>query len=82
MAVRSVSSPPPARPDPPSSPPRPPSARHAGARLFLGDALQLYSQWPSPVVIVSDGAYGVSGFPGDSPTPAGLVEWYRPHVAE
>lgn len=42
----------------------------------------MYADWPSPVVIVSDGAYGVSGFPGDCPTPAGLVEWYRPHVAE
>ena len=42
----------------------------------------MYSDWPSPVVIVSDGAYGVSGFPGDSPTPAGLADWYRSHVEE
>lgn len=51
-------------------------------RLFLGDVLQLYPDWPSPVVIVSDSAYGVSGFPGDCPTSAGLVDWYRSHVAE
>jgi hypothetical protein len=31
-------------------------------------------------VIVADGPYGVSGFPGDPPTPDGLGEWYEPHV--
>lgn len=91
MVTHSSPFPPPSRPDAPSpshpAPLRPPpsaapSAQHAGVKLFLGDALQMYSQWPNPVIIVSDGAYGVSGFPGDSPTPAGLVEWYRPHVAE
>ena len=45
-----------------------------------GDALEMYPRWPAPVVIVSDGAYGVSGFPGDTHTPDGLVDWYRPHV--
>ncbi len=48
--------------------------------LFLGDALEMYEHWPGPVVIVSDGAYGVSGFPGDTPTSDGLIDWYRPHV--
>lgn len=37
--------------------------------------------WPAPTVIVSDGAYGVGGFKGDPPTPAGLEAWYEPHVA-
>ncbi len=57
-------------------------ARRAGVQVFLGDALRLYRTWPAPVVIVSDGAYGVSGFPGDTPTPDGLVGWYRPHVEQ
>jgi site-specific DNA-methyltransferase (adenine-specific) len=48
--------------------------------LFLGDALSHYPRWPTPVVIVSDGAYGVSGFPGDTPTAEGLADWYEPHV--
>jgi hypothetical protein len=48
--------------------------------VTLGDALTLYPLWPSPTVIVSDGAYGVSGFPGDTPTAEGLAEWYEPHV--
>jgi len=50
--------------------------------ITLGDALDLYPRWPSPVVIVSDGPYGLGSFPGDPPTPDALDEWYRPHVEE
>ena len=56
------------------------SAAAGGAEIFLGDALEMYGHWPGPAVIVSDGAYGVSGFPGDTPTVEGLVDWYRPHI--
>lgn len=49
--------------------------------LVLGDALDHYASWPGPTVIVSDGAYGVAGFPGDPPTHEGLAGWYAPHVA-
>ncbi|MGK3968853.1 DNA methyltransferase [Sorangium sp. So ce118] len=49
--------------------------------LTLGDSLDHYASWPRPTVIVSDGAYGVSGFPGDPPTHEGLDAWYAPHVA-
>jgi len=45
------------------------------------DALACYASWPAPTVIVSDGAYGVGGFPGDPPTEEGLRAWYAPHVA-
>ena len=31
-------------------------------------------------MIVSDGAYGVGGFPGDPRTADGLADWYAPHV--
>jgi site-specific DNA-methyltransferase (adenine-specific) len=48
--------------------------------LVLGDALDCYASWPTPTVIVSDGAYGVAGFPGDPPTHEGLATWYAPHV--
>lgn len=48
--------------------------------IFKGDALKLYPRWPSPVVIISDGPYGVAGFPGDDPTPASLPGWYEPHI--
>lgn len=48
--------------------------------LFCGDSLELYSTWDKPTVIVSDGPYGVNGFPGDLLTPDGLAEWYEPHI--
>ena len=36
--------------------------------------------WPVPTCIISDGPYGVSGYPGDSHTAESLSEWYEPHV--
>jgi hypothetical protein len=48
--------------------------------LHNGDALDAYHRWSAPNTIISDGAYGVGGFPGDPRTPEGLVDWYRPHV--
>lgn len=54
----------------------------ADVSLFCGDSINLYSLWPSPTVIVSDGPYGVSGFPGDLHNPKGLADWYLPHVLE
>lgn len=50
--------------------------------LHRGDVLDVYSSWDSPDLIVSDGAYGIGGFPGDPKTPDGLAEWYAPHVKE
>jgi hypothetical protein len=50
------------------------------ATISLGDALEHYTAWPAPHVIVSDGAYGVGGFPGDPPTAAELPAWYEPHI--
>ncbi len=43
-------------------------------------AEKLYARWPAPTCIVSDGPYGVSGFPGDSHKADSLAEWYDPHV--
>lgn len=45
-----------------------------------GDALGHYGAWPAPTVIVSDGAYGVRGFPGDPGAAEDLPAWYAPHV--
>jgi len=47
--------------------------------LHQGDALDLYDRWDAPVVIVSDGAYGLGG-KGDVPSVAELPLWYEPHV--
>ncbi len=49
-------------------------------RLHRGDVLDVYADWPVPTTIVSDGAYGVGGFPGDPRTPAEIADWYEPHV--
>jgi hypothetical protein len=52
-----------------------------GFDLFRGDALDAYPNWPAPATIVSDGAYGVRGFHGDTIGPEALPRWYRPHIA-
>lgn len=52
-----------------------------GAEVRFGDSLRFYEEWPSPDVIVSDGAYGVLGFEGDTSDHLSIPEWYRPHVA-
>jgi hypothetical protein len=48
--------------------------------LHRGDALKAYRRWPTPTTIISDGAYGVRGFNGDTIGPEGLADWYAPHV--
>ena len=52
-----------------------------GAVIHLGNALDLYCDWEKPTAIVSDGAYGLSSFPSDPHTAAGLADWYAPHIA-
>ena len=49
-------------------------------RIDLGDSLSKYAQWAAPTTIVSDGAYGVRGFVGDTRSAAELPQWYEPHV--
>ncbi len=48
--------------------------------LWLGDSLDHYGQWDTPTVIVSDGAYGVLGFEGDTSDHLDMPHWYEPHV--
>ena len=47
----------------------------------LGDSLNLYGDWDTPTVIVSDGGYGVLGFEGDTSDHLELPDWYKPHIA-
>ncbi len=49
-------------------------------KIQHGDAMDFYDLWESPVVIISDGPYGIGGFPGDPPTHEKLAEWYEPHI--
>lgn len=44
--------------------------------------MNLYDKWNSPIVIISDGPYGVKGFKGDLFSPEGLDKWYEPHIAK
>lgn len=55
---------------------------HVGAMhdLYHGNVSEKYGEWPAPDLIVSDGAYGVRGFRGDTVDVSGLVEWYKPHA--
>jgi site-specific DNA-methyltransferase (adenine-specific) len=47
----------------------------------LGDSAPLCEDWPTPTTIVSDGAYGVLGFEGDTSDHLELPQWYEPHIA-
>jgi hypothetical protein len=48
--------------------------------LFSGDSLEHYQDWEPPTVIISDGAYGVLGFEGDTSDHIDLPDWYQPHI--
>ena len=48
--------------------------------LHEGLVEEIYKDWPTPDLIISDGAYGIRGFPGDPPTPQELPAWYAPHI--
>ena len=47
-----------------------------------GNVLDAYREWEKPDLIVSDGAYGVRGFRGDTTTADELGDWYAPHIAQ
>lgn len=48
--------------------------------MYNSDAINVYDNWESPTVIISDGPYGVNGYPGDLKSNDGLAEWYEPHI--
>lgn len=48
--------------------------------IFNNDVLNIYQEWQSPICIVSDGPYGISGYEGDAKKPQSLVEMYEPHI--
>ncbi len=54
--------------------------RRADAAIHFDRAERVYPSWPSPTCIISDGPYGVSGFPGDERQWAPLAGWYEPHI--
>ncbi|MGC8641451.1 MAG: DNA methyltransferase [Isosphaeraceae bacterium] len=54
--------------------------RRGDIAIHFECAEPLYKEWPSPTCIISDGPYGVSGFPGDEHKWSSLAEWYEPHI--
>ena len=48
--------------------------------FYHGNVSDKYKEWPSPDVIISDGAYGIRGFRGDTSDASGLKDWYQPHL--
>lgn len=63
------------------APPAQPLWRDGDVTLCLGDSLDFYAHWDRPTVIVSDGAYGVLGFAGDTSDHLGIPQWYDAHAA-
>jgi len=45
-----------------------------GIHIFQCYSLSICNHWPSPVAIISDGPYGISGFSGDIATYEGYVQ--------
>ena len=52
---------------------RPQDVRGDRYTLHRGNVLDAYPDWEAPDLIVSDGAYGVRGFRGDTVSADGLV---------
>ena len=48
--------------------------------ISLGDSELLCQTWDAPDCIISDGAYGILGFEGDTSDHFGIAEWYQPHI--
>lgn len=64
-----------------TKPPKTEYDRETYAIVEQADALDCYENWPAPTVIISDGPYGLSKFPGDPRSTDALAELYAPHVA-
>lgn len=48
--------------------------------IHFDRAENLYAAWSAPTCIISDGPYGVNGFPGDNHNAESLADWYEPHI--
>ena len=48
--------------------------------IHFDRAENLYADWSAPICIISDGPYGISGFPGDNHKAEALAAWYEPHI--
>lgn len=56
--------------------------KHEPVTIHHGDALQMYRDWESPTIIMSDGPYGLGMYEGDPHDVDELATFYEPHIAE
>jgi len=52
----------------------------SNTKIYNENVLNLYDIWEEPTVIISDGAYGVNGFPTDPNSTSKLKNWYEEHI--
>ena len=57
-----------------------PSYQKEGISISNKDVNEIYSDWDTPVTIISDGAYGTGLFPNEPDNPYELDEWYEEHI--
>jgi len=57
-----------------------PTMQQKKITLQFGDSLEFYKDWDAPIVIVSDGPYGLNGYNGDLKKSNELAKWYEPHI--
>lgn len=50
--------------------------------IYNADFVDVIKEWEPPTCIISDGPYGVNGYPGDPKSPNNLAEIYRPFIEE
>lgn len=50
--------------------------------LYNENTLSIYKEWDKPIVIISDGPYGINGYEGDDKRPDNLGKVYEPHIKE
>lgn len=50
--------------------------------IFCGDSKNFYNNWEKPMVIISDGPYGIGGYDGDSTNANALPEFYEEHIKQ
>lgn len=58
------------------------STKNKEINLYNDDFLKVSKKWETPTVIISDGPYGIGGFPGDPNTSENLGEIYEPFIKE
>lgn len=49
-------------------------------KAYHADVSDLYSDWETPITIVSDGAYGTGTFRGEPDEATDIPKWYEPHI--